>query len=77
MPFNSNEMIFVWQLMKCFFAFRLFSIDLRKEVADGVRIYFDFLLKGYLLYQQEQAQAAELLSPEALRNFTYIGTEVQ
>lgn len=54
-----------------------FSIDLRKEVADGLRIYFDFLLKDYLLYKQEKEQANLLLSNENLTNFTYIASERQ
>lgn len=54
-----------------------FSINLRKEVADGIRIYFDFLLKEYLLYKPEREQAAQLLSPANLRNFTYITSEVE
>lgn len=52
-----------------------FSINLRKEVADGLRIYFDFILKDYLLYKQEIQQASVLLSPENLKNFTYVGSE--
>lgn len=54
-----------------------FSINLRKEVADGLRIYFDFLLRDNLLYNQEINQANVLLSKENLRNFTYIGSEKQ
>lgn len=48
------------------------SINLRKEVADGLRIYFDFTLRDYLLYRQERDQANALLSEESLRNFTYV-----
>lgn len=48
------------------------SINLRKEVADGLRIYFDFTLRDYLLYRQERDQANVLLSEESLRNFTYV-----
>lgn len=51
------------------------SISLRKEVADGLRIYFDFILQDYLLYKQEREQASVLLSPENLQNFTYVGSE--
>lgn len=51
------------------------SISLRKEVADGLRIYFDFILRDYLLYKQEREQALQLLSPENLHNFSYIGSE--
>lgn len=52
-----------------------FSISLRKETADGLRIYFDFILRDYLLYKNEREQASVLLSPENLRNYTYIGSE--
>lgn len=54
-----------------------FSINLRKEVADGLRIYFDFVLNDYLLYKQEQDQANALLSDDFLKNFAYIGSETQ
>lgn len=53
------------------------SINLRKEVADGLRIYFDFVLKDYLLYKQEKEQASVLLSPDFLKNFTCVGSEKQ
>lgn len=52
-----------------------FSISLRKETADGLRIYFDFILRDYLLYKNEREQASVLLSPENLRDYTYIGSE--
>lgn len=50
------------------FCISSFSINLRKEVADGLRIYFDFVLKDYLLYKQEMEQASILLSPDYLKN---------
>lgn len=53
------------------------SINLRKEVADGLRIYFDFTLRDYLLYRQEREQANSLLSDENLRHFTYVASERQ
>lgn len=46
-------------------------------MADGLRIYFDFILKDYLLYKQEIEQASILLSMDYLKNFTYIGSEKQ
>lgn len=52
-----------------------FSINLRKEVADGLRIYFDFVLKDYLLYKEELEQASILLSSKYLENFTYTASE--
>lgn len=59
------------------FVFDIYSINLRKEVADGLRIYFDFILKDYLLYKYEIEQASTLLSPENLKNFVYVGSEKQ
>lgn len=32
------------------------SVNICKEVADGVRIYFDFMLSGLLLYNEEREQ---------------------
>lgn len=46
-------------------------------MADGLRIYFDFILKDYLLYKQEIEQASILLSTDYLKNFTYISSEKQ
>lgn len=53
------------------------SISLRKEIADGLRLYFDFTLKDYLLYRQELEQASVLLSEENLSNFKYKAAEQQ
>lgn len=47
------------------------NIELTKEVADGLRIYFDFTIKDYLLYSQEVKQADCYLSPEYLKKFRY------
>lgn len=44
-------------------------------MCDGLRIYFDFILRDYLLYKHEREQASVLLSPENLQNFTYVGSE--
>ncbi|VVD03727.1 unnamed protein product, partial [Leptidea sinapis] len=35
-------------------------LNLVREVADGLRVYFDFILKGHLLYKQEMGQYHEL-----------------
>ncbi|XP_035899861.1 male-specific lethal 3 homolog [Anopheles stephensi] len=51
------------------------NVELCKEVADGLRVYFDFTLQDYLLYPQEKAQAQIVLSEENLRNFTYIASQ--
>ncbi|XP_055706331.1 protein male-specific lethal-3 [Phlebotomus papatasi] len=50
-------------------------LNLYKEVADGLRIYFDFTLKDHLLYQQERQQAESVLDEENLKSFTYIPSE--
>ena len=44
------------------------NIDLCKEVSDGLRVYFDFILTDFLLYPEEKEQAASL---KALKNFKY------
>ncbi|XP_053680952.1 protein male-specific lethal-3 [Anopheles nili] len=51
------------------------NVDLCKEVADGLRVYFDFTLQDYLLYPQEKPQALVALSEESLCNFTYIASQ--
>uniref|UniRef100_A0A336LLN2 Protein male-specific lethal-3 n=1 Tax=Culicoides sonorensis TaxID=179676 RepID=A0A336LLN2_CULSO len=51
------------------------NIELAKEVADGLRIYFDFTLKNYLLYEQEKKQAEVILSPGNLKHFSYIASD--
>lgn len=51
------------------------EIELCKEVADGLRIYFDFTIKDYLLYSQEIKQAEFYLSPEYFKTFKYIVPE--
>ncbi|XP_076034309.1 MSL complex subunit 3B-like isoform X2 [Oratosquilla oratoria] len=38
------------------------SLDLCKEVMDGLRVIFDFHVEGLLLYEKEQAQAQQLRS---------------
>uniref|UniRef100_A0A182JXA1 Protein male-specific lethal-3 n=1 Tax=Anopheles christyi TaxID=43041 RepID=A0A182JXA1_9DIPT len=51
------------------------NVELCKEVADGLRVYFDFTLQDYLLYPQEKPQAQIVLAEENLRNFTYIASQ--
>lgn len=53
------------------------SINLRKEIADGLRIYFNFTLKEYLLYKQEREQADFYTSPEYTSSFKYVAPERQ
>ncbi|KAJ1527669.1 hypothetical protein ONE63_007629 [Megalurothrips usitatus] len=38
------------------------NLNICKEVADGLRVYFDFTLGDLLLYSQERAQFEELIS---------------
>lgn len=49
-------------------------MDLLKEVADGIRIYFDFTISEYLLYKEEREYALSYLSEENLKSFIYIAT---
>ncbi|XP_058058879.1 protein male-specific lethal-3 [Anopheles bellator] len=51
------------------------NVELCKEVADGLRLYFDFTLVDYLLYPQEKGQAQLVLAEENLSNFTYIASQ--
>lgn len=53
------------------------KIELCKEVADGIRLYFDFTLKDHLLYGPlEQRQYNQLLNSDAyLSNFKYVASE--
>lgn len=55
----------------------MFSINLRKEIADGLRIYFNFTLREYLLYNPEREQAAYFTSPEFMKTFKYVAPERQ
>ncbi|XP_037813754.1 protein male-specific lethal-3 [Lucilia sericata] len=50
------------------------TITLLKEVADGIRIYFDFTITDYLLYKEEEDYALSYLSEENLKTFTYVAT---
>ena len=44
------------------------NIDICKEVADGLRVYFDFTLSEFLLYPEEKNQAATL---KVIKDFKY------
>lgn len=48
------------------------TVSILKEVADGLRIYFDFTLADNLLYKEEKEYALSLLSEENLKNFSYV-----
>jgi len=52
-------------------------LNICKEVADGLRIYFDFTLKPLLLYEQEKAQAelANSISPMIANMKVEIGSD--
>lgn len=41
------------------------SLSICKEVADGLRVYFDFTLADLLLYSQEKVQFSELTKCES------------
>lgn len=42
-----------------------------KEVADGLRVYFNFTLKDFLLYPEEKEEAAKLMSEENLKTIKF------
>ncbi|XP_073837593.1 male-specific lethal 3 isoform X2 [Musca autumnalis] len=48
------------------------TVALLKEVADGLRIYFDFTIADYLLYKEEREYALSYLSEENLKTFNYV-----
>lgn len=43
------------------------GIDLCKEVADGLRVYFNFILKDFLLYPEEKEEMEKLMSMEVFK----------
>ena len=47
------------------------SIDLCKEVADGLRVYFNFILRDFLLYPEEKEEMEKLMSEEKLKDFDF------
>ncbi|CAG9809408.1 unnamed protein product [Chironomus riparius] len=47
------------------------NIDLCKEVADGLRVYFNFILKDFLLYTEEKEEYERIMSEENLKDFQY------
>lgn len=51
------------------------NVELAKEFSDGMRVYFDFTLKNYLLYEQEKKQAEVMLLPGNLKHFTYVAAD--
>lgn len=53
------------------------SIALRKEVADGLRIYLNYTVRDYLLYAPERVQAAYYLSDEYRKATRYVAPERQ
>lgn len=48
--------------------FILFTrLNLLHEIADGIRIYFDYLLNSHLLYKPEFMQYKEAVSKNIIR----------
>lgn len=43
------------------------DINLCKETADGIRIYFNFIIKDFLLYPEEREKFLEIMSEENLK----------
>ena len=59
-------MVMVLMLMlKCGCA--IVSVQLRKEVVDGLRVVFDFTLPLILLYNQERSQYQHVTQPQPIR----------
>ncbi|XP_075160789.1 male-specific lethal 3 [Haematobia irritans] len=50
------------------------TVELLKEFADGLRIYFDFTISEYLLYKEEREHVLSYLSEENLKKFSYVPT---
>lgn len=50
------------------------NIDLCKEVVDGLRVYFNFTLKDFLLYSEEKDEVEKMLSEENLKDFKFTPT---
>lgn len=48
------------------------NMNICKEVADGIRIYFDFTLKDFLLYGSEHQQYDDLFSDQFLSTYKHI-----
>lgn len=48
------------------------NLNVSKEVADGLRIYFDFTLRDFLLYGPEQRQHDELFTEEFLATYKHL-----
>lgn len=49
-----------------------FRINLLKEVADGIRIYFDFTITNHLLYKEEKPHASVFMQEENWKHFSYV-----
>jgi male-specific lethal 3 len=47
------------------------GIGLCKEVADGLRVYFNFILKDFLLYPEEKEEMEKMMSEDNLKDFKY------
>lgn len=47
------------------------GVDLCKEVADGIRVYFNFILKDFLLYPEEKEDFEKMMSEEQLKDFKF------
>lgn len=42
-----------------------------KEVADGLRVYFNFILRDFLLYVEEKEEMEQFMSEEQLKDFKF------
>lgn len=51
------------------------NINVRKETADGLRIYFNFLSKGLMFYNAEKPLVNLIYAPACMCKAAYIPTE--
>lgn len=47
------------------------GVDLCKEVADGLRVYFNFILRDFLLYPEEKEEMEKIMTEEKLKDFKF------
>lgn len=51
------------------------ALNICKEVADGLRIYFNFTVRDHLLYDPERDQCDQFLNPNYLATFKHTPSE--
>ncbi|KAG5668703.1 hypothetical protein PVAND_016632 [Polypedilum vanderplanki] len=48
------------------------DINLCKEIADGLRVYFNFILNDFLLYPEEKDEIERAMEEEKIKNFKFV-----